>query len=227
MNNDKGFERENYEFYLNSKRPRAAVVSGPESLQKPISIDRELVRARSVSKTPKVTSATRKKKQISKEKQNRLMAVVATVLVGSGIAIGSFATNQVRDLGDRSNTYDTMIATVQKELGDALDSKEERALAYDAIASSFGLDLTDNQDSDYIIYMTENAFPDQDADFVVMNDLAGCNDYTTLCYQHGYTRATSDTGDRIPDMNVYYNYMQAETERVIDHLQDTLKEVTK
>lgn len=227
MNNDKGFERENYEFYLNSKRPRAAVVSGPESLQKPISIDRELVRARSVSKTPKVASATRKKKQISKEKQNRLMAVVATVLVGSGIAIGSFATNQVRDLGDRSNTYDTMIATVQKELGDALDSKEERALAYDAIASSFGLDLTDNQDSDYIIYMTENAFPDQDADFVVMNDLAGCNDYTTLCYQHGYTRATSDTGDRIPDMNVYYNYMQAETERVIDHLQDTLKEVTK
>jgi len=48
-----------------------------------------------------------------------------------------------------------------------------------------------------------------------------------LCYQHGYTRATSDTGDRIPDMNVYYNYMQAETERVIDHLQDAEKEVTK
>lgn len=227
MNDDKGFKREDYEFYLDSKRPKAAVVSGPESLQKPVSIDRELARDRSVSSTKKGVPATRKKKQVSNDKQKRLIAVVATVLVGSGIAIGAFATNQVQDFKERSDTYDAMIATVQRELGDALDSKEERALAYDAIASSFGLDLSDNQDSDYIIYMTEHSFPDEDADFVVMGDLAGCDDYTTLCYQHGYTRATSDTGDRIPDMNVYYNYMQAETERVIDHLQDAEKEVTK
>ena len=58
--------------------------------------------------------ATRKKKQVSNDKQKRLMAVVATVLVGSGIAIGAFATNHVRDFKERSDTYDAMIATVQK-----------------------------------------------------------------------------------------------------------------
>ena len=226
MNDDKGFKQDDFEFF-DLRRPKSATVSGPASFQKPISIDRELARERSVSSTKKTVPITRKKKQVSDEKMKRLRAFVAVVLVGSGIALGSLATNQIRDFKDRSDTYNTMIATVQRELGDALDSKEERALAYDAIASSFGLDLNDNQDSDYVIYMAEHAFPDEGADLIVMEDLAGCNDYTTLCYQHGYTRAASDTGDRIPDTNVYYNYMQAETERVIDYLQDAEKEVTK
>ena len=62
MNDDKGFKREDYEFYLDSKRPRPAVVSGPESLQKPVSIDRELARDRSVSSTKKGCSCNQKEK---------------------------------------------------------------------------------------------------------------------------------------------------------------------
>ena len=79
MNDDKGFKREDYEFYLDSKRPRAAVVSGPESQQKPVSIDRELARDRSVSSTKKSVPATRKKKQVSNDKQIQFEKQVASI----------------------------------------------------------------------------------------------------------------------------------------------------
>ena len=226
MNEEKGFDQQEYEFYRIPKSTRIATVSGTESFQKPISIDKELARVKSVPSRKKCVPATRKKKMLDNKQYTMLLKVVSVALTG-GIAIGIVSGNYFHDLKDRSDTFDSMIATVQSELSGALNSKEERFLAYDTIASSFGLDLTDNQDSDYIIYMTDQAFSDENTDYVVMNDLAGCDTYDELCLQHGYTTVASDSGIRYPDKAVYYNYMQAETDRVIDHLRSEQEVVRK
>lgn len=217
MKEEKGFDQQEYEFYRIPKSARPATVSGKESDQKPISIDKELTRAKSVSSRKQTVPATRKKIKMDDKRRAMLWKVVVVTLT-TGIAIGAVSSNYFHDLKDRSDTFDSMIATVQNELSDALDSKEERFLAYDTIASSFGLDLTDNQDSDYIIYMADQAFSDGNTDYIVMNDLTGCDTYDDLCLQHGYTSVASDSGIRYPDKAVYYNYMQAETDQVIDHL---------
>lgn len=225
MKEDKRFDQREYAFYGIPRSTRAATVSGHESNIKPISVDRELARSKSVSKVKRGVPINRKKRRIDKIKQRDLLQILAISLVGSSILIG-INYNYIHNFNERSDTYDSMIATVKQELSSALDSKEDRFLAYDTIASSFGLDLADEQDSDYIIYMTDNAFEDGKTDFVVMNDLAGCDSYDQLCLQHGYTSVASDSGIPYPDKSVYYNYMQAETEQVIDHLLAE-KEVTK
>lgn len=223
MKEDKGFEQREYEFYRIPRSARAATVSGHESNIKPISVDKEFARSKSVSKIKKGVSINRKKQSIDSKKKEDLLKFLALALVGGSIVIGA---NFVHDFNERSDTYDSMIATVQQELSGSLDSKEDRFLAYDTIASSFGLDLTNEQESDYIIYITDNAFADGKTDLVVMNDLTGYNNYDQLCLQHGYTSVASDSGIRYADKGVYYNYMQAETEQVINHLLSE-KEVTK
>lgn len=225
MKGDKEFNQNVHTSHQQFKSARVATVSGYETNLKPISVDRELARSKSVSKVKRGVPINREKQRIDKIKRRDLLQILAISLVGSSILIG-INYNYIHNFSERSDTYDSMIATVQQELSSALDSKEDRFLAYDTIASSFGLDLADEQDSDYIIYMADNAFADRKTDFVVMNDLAGCDSYDQLCLQHGYTSVASDSGIRYADKGVYYNYMQAETEQVIDHLLSE-KEVTK